>query len=44
MPRALVLALALCMALPSASHAAASAVVAYSSINPNSAFLDIARA
>lgn len=43
MARALFVALALCLASPSVVDAAP-AVLAYSSINPNSAFLDIARA
>jgi NitT/TauT family transport system substrate-binding protein len=42
-PAALFLVLALCLPL-SANADAAPAVIAYSSINPNSAFLDIARA
>src|SRR5690349_5824753 len=44
MARAFLMALALCLASASAGYGAAPAVVAYSSINPNSAFLDIARA
>jgi ABC-type nitrate/sulfonate/bicarbonate transport system substrate-binding protein len=44
MPRALFMAIVLCLAAVSgAACAAASTVVAYSSINPNSAFLEIAR-
>ena len=44
MRRAFFTAFALCLASASASYAAASTVIAYSSINPNSAYLEIARA
>ncbi|HKA34547.1 MAG TPA: ABC transporter substrate-binding protein [Candidatus Binatia bacterium] len=44
MLRAFFMAVTLCLAAASAAYAAAGAVVAYSSINPNSAFLEIARA
>ena len=44
MARVFFIAVAWCLTWLSASHAAASTVIAYSSINPNSAFLDIARA